>query len=111
PPDNPTGAPPAPALVEEVCRIAERHGLLVVADEIYRDLAFHPAAFRRPAGLVPERSFVTNGLSKNMALGGWRIGFARMADGPLGEEGRAAAARVAGAGWSALPAAMAGGAA
>src|SRR6185312_12527050 len=105
-PDNPTGTQPTPALVEEVCRIAERHGLLIVADEIYRDLAFDPAAFRGPADFVPERSFVTNGLSKNMALGGWRIGFARMADGPLGEEGRAAAAGVAGAVWSALAAPM-----
>ena len=105
-PDNPTGTQPAPALVEEVCRIAERHGLLIVADEVYRDLAFDPAAFRSPADVVPERSFVTNGLSKNMALGGWRIGFARMADGPLGEEGRAAAAGVAGAVWSALAAPM-----
>src|SRR4029079_8913003 len=103
PPDNPTGTHPGPALVEEVCRIAERHGLLIVADEIYRDLAFDPAAFRGPADLVPERSFVTNGLSKNMPLGGWRIGFARMADGPLGEEARAAAAGVAGAGWGGPP--------
>jgi aspartate aminotransferase len=37
-----------------------------------------------------------------MALGGWRVGFARMADGPLGEEARAAVAGVAGAVWSAL---------
>ena len=87
-------------------RIAERHGLLIVADEIYRDLAFDPGAFRGPADVVPERSFVTNGLSKNMALGGWRIGFARMADGPLGDEARAAAAGVAGAVWSALAAPM-----
>jgi aspartate aminotransferase len=105
-PDNPTGTQPAPALIEEVCRIAERHSLLIVADEIYRDLAFDPAAFRSPADVVPERSFVTNGLSKNMALGGWRIGFARMADGPLGEEARAAAAGIAGAVWSALAAPM-----
>lgn len=105
-PDNPTGTQPAPATVEEVCRIAERHGLLVVADEIYRDLAFDQDAFRSPAEAAPERTFLTNGLSKNMALGGWRVGFARMADGPLGEEARAAVAGVAGAVWSALAAPM-----
>jgi aspartate aminotransferase len=43
-PDNPTGTQPAPDLVEQVCRIAERHGLLIVADEIYRDLAHDVAA-------------------------------------------------------------------
>jgi aspartate aminotransferase len=101
-PDNPTGTQPGPAVVDEVCRIAERDGLLIVADEIYRDLAHDPDAFRSPADVLPERSFITSGLSKNMALGGWRIGFARMADGPLGEEARVAVAGVAGAIWSAL---------
>ena len=49
---------------------------------------------------------MTNGLSKSMALGGWRIGFARMADGALGDDARAAVAGVAGAVWSALAAPM-----
>jgi aspartate aminotransferase len=105
-PDNPTGTQPSPELVKRVCAIAERHGLLIVADEIYRDLAHDVDAFRGPADYAPERSFVTNGLSKNMALGGWRIGFARMADGALGDEARAAVAGVAGAVWSALAAPM-----
>jgi aspartate aminotransferase len=105
-PDNPTGTQPPPEQIERVCRIAEQHGLLIVADEIYRDLAHHIDAFRGPADYAPERSFVTNGLSKNMALGGWRIGFARMADGALGDDARAAVAGVAGAVWSALAAPM-----
>ena len=105
-PDNPTGTQPSPKLVERVCEIADRHGLLIVADEIYRDLAHDPETFRGPAEVVPERSFVTNGLSKAAALGGYRIGFARMADGPLGAEARAAVAGVAGAVWSALAAPM-----
>jgi aspartate aminotransferase len=105
-PDNPTGTQPPPDLVERVCAIAERYGLLIVADEVYRDLTHDVDAFRSPADFAPERSFVTNGLSKNMALGGWRIGFARMADGALGEEARQAVAGVAGAVWSALAAPM-----
>jgi len=105
-PDNPTGTMPPADLVERVCAIAERHGLLIVADEVYRDLAHDFDAFRSPADYSPERSFVTNGLSKSMALGGWRIGFVRMADGALGEEARAAVAGVAGAVWSALAAPM-----
>jgi aspartate aminotransferase len=105
-PDNPTGTQPPPDLVERTCAIAERHGLLIVADEIYRDLTHDIDTFKSPADYAPERSFVTNGLSKNMALGGWRIGFVRMADGALGEEARAAVAGVAGAVWSALAAPM-----
>jgi aspartate aminotransferase len=105
-PDNPTGTQPPPDVVERVCAIAERHGLLVVADEIYRDLAHDIDAFRGPADVAPDRTFLTNGLSKNMALGGWRIGFARMADGALGDDARTAVAGVAGAVWSALAAPM-----
>jgi aspartate aminotransferase len=105
-PDNPTGTQPAAALVDEVCRVADRHGLVIVADEIYRDLAHEPSAFRGPGEVVPERTFITTGLSKNVALGGWRIGFARMADGALGAEARTAVAGFAGAVWSALAAPM-----
>src|SRR5204863_8537861 len=105
-PDNPTGTQPAPAVVERVCAIAERHGLLIVADEIYRELTHDPARFRSPTEFVPDRAFVTGGLSKDVALGGWRIGFARMPDGPLGEQARSAVAGVAGAVWSALASPM-----
>jgi aspartate aminotransferase len=101
-PDNPTGTQPDPHVVERVCAIAERHGLLVVADEIYRELTHDPARFRSPTQFVPDRAFVTGGLSKDVALGGWRIGFARMPDGPLGDEARRAVAGVAGAVWSSL---------
>ena len=45
-------------------------------------LTHDPARFRSPTQFVPERAFVTGGLSKDVALGGWRIGFARMPDGP-----------------------------
>jgi aspartate aminotransferase len=105
-PDNPTGTQPEPAVVERVCAIAERHDLLVVADEIYRELTHDPARFRSAADVVPDRAFVTSGLSKDVALGGWRIGFARMPDGALGEEARSAVAGVAGAVWSALASPM-----
>jgi aspartate aminotransferase len=101
-PDNPTGTQPVPEVVERMGAIAERHDLLIVADEIYRDLTHHPARFRSPTATVPERTFVTGGLSKDIALGGWRIGYARMADGALGEEARKAVAGVAGAVWSSL---------
>ena len=52
-----------------------------------------PTRCSAPPTLLPERVFVTNGLSKSMALGGWRIGFCRLPDGPLGAEATAAAER------------------
>jgi aspartate aminotransferase len=105
-PDNPTGTAAPAALIEEVCAIASEHGLAIVCDEIYRDLAYEPEAVRSPAELLPESTFVTNGLSKSMALGGWRIGFCRLPDGPLGAEATAAVSGLASEVWSSLAAPM-----
>lgn len=79
-PDNPTGTLAPRELLEQVCRIADQEGLAVISDEIYRDLAGRPAEFTSAAELLPHRTFVTGGLSKNLALGGYRIGFARLPD-------------------------------
>jgi aspartate aminotransferase len=105
-PDNPTGTAAPAALTEEVCAIASEHGLAIVCDEIYRDLAYDPEALRSPAELLPESTFVTNGLSKSMALGGWRIGFCRLPDGPLGAQATAAVSGMASEVWSSLAAPM-----
>jgi aspartate aminotransferase len=59
-----------------------------------------------PAALAPDRVFVTNGLSKSMALGGWRIGFARLPDGPRGTDAGRALAGLASEVWSSLAAPM-----
>jgi aspartate aminotransferase len=83
-PDNPTGTLAPGALVAEVVERAVELGLLIVSDEIYRDLAHDPGAVCSPATVAPDHAFITNGLSKSMALGGWRLGFARLPDGPLG---------------------------
>jgi aspartate aminotransferase len=105
-PDNPTGTLASPSLVAEVVEAAGELGLLIVCDEIYRDLAYDPSAVRSPAELAPDRVFVTSGLSKSMALGGWRIGFARLADGPLGTAAGQAVTGLASEVWSSLAAPM-----
>jgi aspartate aminotransferase len=78
-PDNPTGTlAPAP-LVAAMCEVARRHDMLIISDEIYRDLVFaENSGFVSPAALAPERTLVSSGLSKNLALGGWRLGVARL---------------------------------
>jgi aspartate aminotransferase len=84
-PDNPTGRVASPATVAALCEVADAHELIIICDEIYRDLVHDPATpVLSPAQLVPERTVVTTGASKNLALGGWRIGMARMPAGPLG---------------------------
>jgi aspartate aminotransferase len=101
-PDNPTGTLAPKDLLAEVCAIADREGLVVISDEIYRDLCQRPADFTSPAELLPERTVVTSGLSKNLALGGYRIGFTRLPDGRIGDELLPALVGVASEVWSSL---------
>jgi aspartate aminotransferase len=83
-PDNPTGTLASPDVVRGLCEVAARHDLIIISDEIYRDLVHDPAApFTSPASLAPERTVVTTALSKNLALGGWRIGVARLPEAGL----------------------------
>jgi aspartate aminotransferase len=81
-PDNPTGRLASPDTVRAACSVARERDLVLVSDEIYRDLVYD-CEFVSPAQLAPERTIVTTGLSKSLALGGWRIGVARLPPGPL----------------------------
>jgi aspartate aminotransferase len=84
-PDNPTGRLASPEAVRALCAVAERNDLLIISDEIYRDLVHDPSTpFLSPATVAPDRTVVTTALSKNLAVGGWRIGVARMPSGPTG---------------------------
>jgi len=85
-PDNPTGRLARPATVRALCDVAAEHDLIIISDEIYRDLVHDPAApVLSPAAVAPQRTVVTTALSKSLALGGWRIGVARLPEGPLGD--------------------------
>ncbi|HUY50783.1 MAG TPA: pyridoxal phosphate-dependent aminotransferase [Streptosporangiaceae bacterium] len=84
-PDNPTGRLARAASVRAVCEVAREHDLIIIADEIYRDLVHDPDQdFPSPLAFTPERTVVTTALSKSLALGGWRIGVARMPDSGTG---------------------------
>jgi aspartate aminotransferase len=86
-PDNPTGLLAPAAAVRDLCSVAEAHDLIIISDEIYRDLVHDPdAPFTSPAVICPERTVVTTGLSKNLALGGWRLGVARLPAAGFGAE-------------------------
>ncbi|MDT0447093.1 pyridoxal phosphate-dependent aminotransferase [Streptomyces johnsoniae] len=105
-PDNPTGTVARPEHVRAVCELAGRHGLAVIADEIYTELIHDARTPARPAALLPERTVVTCGLSKSMALGGWRIGFARLPAGPFGDALMTELTGIASEVWSSLAAPM-----
>lgn len=102
-PDNPTGTTAPPALVRELGAIAEAEDLLIVSDEIYRDVLHDPATpLLSPAEVVPWRTVVATGLSKSLSIGGWRIGAARFPADDGGVALRARVASVASEVWSAL---------
>jgi aspartate/methionine/tyrosine aminotransferase len=91
--------------VSALCEVAARHDLVIISDEIYRDLAYDTAPpFLSPAACAPERTVVTTALSKSLALGGWRAGAARLPDGPAGQALRDRVLGIASEIWSAAPA-------
>jgi aspartate aminotransferase len=101
-PDNPTGRLASPAAVRNLCAAAERNDLIIISDEIYRDLVHDPATpFLSPAVVAPHRTVTTTALSKSLAAGGWRIGVARMPDGAAGPVLRRRLLGIASEIWSA----------
>jgi aspartate aminotransferase len=86
-PDNPTGTLAGRETVTKLCEVAESRDLIIISDEIYRDLVFDPESeLVSPVTIAPQRTVVTTGLSKNLALGGWRLGAARLPEGARGDE-------------------------
>ncbi|HYX92758.1 MAG TPA: aminotransferase class I/II-fold pyridoxal phosphate-dependent enzyme [Myxococcaceae bacterium] len=74
-PNNPTGAAYGEPVRRGILEVAERHGLVVLADEVYADLAYDgPVA---PLGsLAPESAVISfNSLSKGYLAPGWRTGW------------------------------------
>ncbi|MDQ0585404.1 pyridoxal phosphate-dependent aminotransferase [Streptomyces rishiriensis] len=104
-PDNPTGTVAAPDTVRRFAAVARELDLVVVSDEIYCDLVYDtsgPAV--SPAVHAPERTVVTTGLTKNLALGGWRTGVARLPDSDIGRALHTRLVSVASQIWSSPPA-------
>ncbi|WP_174501603.1 pyridoxal phosphate-dependent aminotransferase [Streptacidiphilus melanogenes] len=100
-PDNPTGTIAEPDTLRRLGEAVRELDLVVVSDEIYCDLVFDdegPAV--SPAVFAPERTVVTTGLTKNLGLGGWRMGVARLPEGRLGRDLRDRLEAVASQTWS-----------
>ncbi|MFI6993588.1 pyridoxal phosphate-dependent aminotransferase [Nonomuraea wenchangensis] len=99
-PDNPTGRLASPESIARLVEVARELDLTIISDEIYRDLVHDPALpYTSPADLAPERTVITTGLSKSLALGGWRIGVVRLPTGAHALRGKLLA--VASEIWSA----------
>jgi aspartate/methionine/tyrosine aminotransferase len=73
-PNNPTGARLAAAELDQIARVADKHGAWILSDEVYRGAEIDgqetPSMWGRS-----ERAIVTSGLSKAYGLPGLRIGW------------------------------------
>ena len=72
-PANPTGVVADAATVRDVALLAERHGVTVISDELYRSYCYDQP-FTSPA-LHSESVVVIDGFSKSHAMTGWRVGW------------------------------------
>ena len=73
-PANPTGAAASRDEVRALAELAQRRGVALVSDEIYREFCYDEP-FASPAQFNPE-TIVIDGFSKSHAMTGWRLGFA-----------------------------------
>jgi aspartate aminotransferase len=77
-PSNPTGAGYDLATLARLTPIFEKHGIVVVADDIYRRLVYGSFKFTQIATLSPrmaELTVIVDGFSKAYAMTGWRLGY------------------------------------
>jgi aspartate aminotransferase len=78
-PSNPTGAVLPRETLKQIAALALRHGIWIIADEIYEHLLYDGEKHVSIAGLgsdIYERTITVNGCSKSYAMTGWRIGYA-----------------------------------
>jgi aminotransferase len=76
-PNNPTGAVLERETLEAIARVAQKHDILIVSDEIYDRLVYgleHTCVPSLPG--MWERTILLGGFSKAYAMTGWRLGFA-----------------------------------
>ena len=75
-PNNPTGAVYSEAVLKQLAALAEKHNLVMFADEIYDRIVYDDAVHVPMASLITETLCLTfNGLSKTYRLAGFRSGW------------------------------------
>jgi alanine-synthesizing transaminase len=78
-PNNPTGAVIPDETILEILRVASEHQLLVIADEVYRELCFikSPTSASVFAQSMRIPLITLESLSKTHLIPGWRVGWMR----------------------------------
>ena len=77
-PSNPTGAVYSVEETKAIGEWAEKHGLWIIADEIYQNLTYDGVKAISIVDAVPalqDRTILVNGVAKTYAMTGWRLGW------------------------------------
>lgn len=76
-PSNPTGAVMTYEDWQPIARLAIKHDLIIVSDEMYAELTYghkHASVASLPG--MAERTVLISGFSKAFSMTGWRVGYA-----------------------------------
>lgn len=74
-PSNPTGIVYHREDIRELVKVCREENILVLSDEIYREIYFNETPPPGFSLFYPEGTFTTSGLSKVFSAGGYRLGF------------------------------------
>ncbi len=78
-PSNPTGMMYTPEQLRAIGKVAIKHDIWVVSDEIYEKMVYGGVEQASMAAFGPEfydHTITVNGFSKTFAMTGWRLGYA-----------------------------------
>ena len=77
-PSNPTGAVYTKKELEAIAEVLKGTNILVASDEMYEKLLYDGSTFTATASIskdMYDRTITINGLSKSVAMTGWRFGY------------------------------------
>ncbi len=71
-PNNPSGQ--VCKNLKEISEISKKYNITILSDEIYSELTFE-GNYQSISEFCPEKTIISNGLSKWCGAGGWRLGY------------------------------------
>ncbi|HIP12215.1 MAG TPA: pyridoxal phosphate-dependent aminotransferase [Arcobacter sp.] len=77
-PSNPTGSVYSKSELEEIAEVLKGTDIWVISDEMYEKLIYDDLKFTATASIsddMYQRTITVNGLSKSVAMTGWRFGY------------------------------------
>jgi aspartate aminotransferase/aminotransferase len=72
-PANPSGVVQSPEVIRDLARLADRRGVLLVSDEMYR--AFNYEQTHISPATYNQQTLVVDGFGKTYGVTGWRLGY------------------------------------